>query len=391
MRVLLFTGKGGVGKTSVAAATALRAAALGARTLVMSTDPAHSLADSFGVPIGDAPTPVAAGLDAQQLDAQRRLESHWREIRDYLVTLLRWGGVGEIEAEELAVVPGLEEVFSLVDVRRRLDEDTYDLLVVDCAPTGETLRLLSLPDALSWYIERVFPVERKVARMVRPVLGRVTTMPLPADDVLGAVERLYESLEGVRGALTDAGRASVRLVTMPERMVIAESRRSYTALNLFGYHVDAVVVNRLLPDAVTDPWFGRWKELQAEHLATIEAAFTGVPILRAPLFDEEVTGREALERLAASVYGDHEPHALLRKGEPMTLDRTERGWALRLALPFTERGDVEAFRRGDELYVKVGGHTRSLLLPSALLRCDVAGAGLADGQLEVRFAERSHV
>jgi arsenite-transporting ATPase len=216
----------------------------------------------------------------------------------------------------------------------------------------------------------------------------MTTMPLPADGVLGAVDRLYHSLEGVRAALTDGERTSVRLVTTPERMVIAESRRSYTALNLFGYHVDAVIVNRLLPDAITDPWFGRWKELQAEHVATIEQAFAGVPLLRAPLFDEEVTGHCALERLGDAVYASHPPHALLRRTEPMTLDRTDAGWMLRLALPFAERGSVDAFRRGDELYVKLGGYTRSLLLPAALQRCEVTGAGLTAGALEVRFAER---
>ena len=391
MRVLLFTGKGGVGKTSVAAATALRAAASGARTLILSTDAAHSLADSFDVPVGARPTPVAECLEAQQIDAQERLEEHWREIQTYLVALMQWGGVGEVEAEELSVLPGLEEVFSLVDVKRHVDAGLYDLLVVDCAPTAETLRLLSLPDALGWYIERIFPVERRIARAIRPILSRMTTMPLPADRVLGAVDGLYRSLEAVRAVLADGERTSVRLVVNPEKMIVAEARRTYTYLSLFGYHVDAVVVNRLLPDAVTDAWFARWKQVQATHLLAIREQFAPVPILTAPLFDDEMVGVAALERLGAAVYGDATGHEVLHRGEPLRFTREEGGWTLSVALPFADKPAVDAFRRGDELYVKVGAYTRSILLPTALQRCDVAGAALDDGRLDVRFVQRPPV
>ena len=324
MRVLLFTGKGGVGKTSVAAATAARAAASGRRTLVMSTDPAHSLADSFGTSLGPEPTLVAPNLEAEQIDAQQRLEDNWRDIRSYLVSLLSWGGVDTVEAEELSVIPGLEEIFSLIDVKRHVDADAHDLLVVDCAPTAETLRLLSLPDALGWYLERIFPVERKVAKVVRPMLSRVTTMPLPQDQLFGAIDALYHNLEGVRDILRDVSRTSVRLVVNAEKMVIAEARRTYTYLNLFGYHVDAVIVNRLLPDAVTDPWFDRWKALQAEHLATVEQGFADVPMMRAPLFDEEVVGLDALGRLAQAIYGDDPVDQVLRHSEPLRFERTSR-------------------------------------------------------------------
>ena len=386
MRVLLFTGKGGVGKTSVAAATAVRAAREGRRTLIMSTDPAHSLADSFGVELGPDPTLVAPNLHAEQIDAQQRLEENWRDIRSYLVSLLSWGGVDAVEAEELSVIPGLEEIFSLIDVKRHVEADEADLLVVDCAPTAETLRLLSLPDALGWYLERIFPVERKVAKVVRPMLGRITTMPLPQDKLFGAVDSLYRNLEGVRDILRDASRTSVRLVVNAEKMVIAEARRTYTYLNLFGYHVDAVVVNRLLPEEVTDPWFARWKTLQAEHLKTVEQGFAGVPILRAPLFDEEVVGFDALDRLAGAVYAERRVDNIYRQTEPLQFDRTDEGYAMSLTLPFVDKGEVDVFRAGDELHVKVGSHHRSILLPAALARCDVAGAGMADGALRVRFA-----
>ena len=386
MRVLLFTGKGGVGKTSVAAATALRAARSGLRTLIMSTDPAHSLADSFAMSLGPTPTAVTDNLHAEQIDAQQRLEDNWREIRAYLVSLMAWGGVGAVEAEELSVIPGLEEIFSLIDVKRHVDAAAHDLLVVDCAPTAETLRLLSLPDALGWYLERVFPVERKVAKVVRPMLGRMTSMPLPQDRVFGAVDMLYRNLDGVRHILRDQETTSVRLVVNAEKMVIEEARRTYTYLNLFGYAVDAVVVNRLLPDAVTDPWFDRWKALQAEHLATVEQGFAGVPMLRAPLFDDEVVGLQALDALAQTLYSDADPAALLRSTEPLRFEHTDEGYLLLLTLPFVDRADVDVFRAADEVHIKVGPHHRSIMLPAALARCEVSAAAMVDGELRVRFA-----
>jgi arsenite-transporting ATPase len=267
MRVLLFTGKGGVGKTTVAAATAARAARAGHRTLILSTDPAHSLADSFEVPIGSEPTRIAENLWAQQVDAQERLEDNWREIQDYMVQLMNWAGTDTIQAEELTVIPGLDEIFALIDVKTHVESGTYDMLVVDCAPTAETLRLLSLPEIMNWYIERIFPVERRIVKTVRPLVSKVTTLPIAGDRVFDAVERLHRNLDAVKRILTDEAVSSVRLVLNPEKMVIAEARRTYTYLGLFGYRVDAVVVNRVLPPDVTDPYFGKWKDIQAEHLA----------------------------------------------------------------------------------------------------------------------------
>jgi arsenite/tail-anchored protein-transporting ATPase len=387
VRVLLLTGKGGVGKTSVAAATALRAAAAGKRTLVMSTDPAHSLADVLGTPLGPEPRPVAPNLDAEQIDARQRLEEHWRQVRSYLVALLSWGGVDEVEAEELAILPGLEEIFSLIDVRRHVEAGRHDVLVVDCAPTAETLRLLSLPDVLGWYLERVFPVQRRLTQVVRPVLGRVSSMPLPGDPVLGAVEDLHRNLAAVRTVLADTETTSVRLVVNPEKLVIAEARRTFTYLSLFGYAVDAVVVNRLLPDAVADPWFDRWKARQAEHLAAVRESFGATPILTAPLFDDEPVGPDALCRLADAVYGDLDESAVLHDGEALVVERRGDEHVLCLPLPLVERDLLDVLRKGDELHVKVGAHQRSLLLPAALQRGEVVGARVVDGRLEVRFAE----
>lgn len=390
MRVLLFTGKGGVGKTTVAAATALRAAASGSRTLVLSTDPAHSLADVLDATIGPEPTPLGDRLDAQQIDAQQRLADHWQQIQDYLVALLRWSGLGAVEAEELAVLPGLEEIFSLVDVCRHADSGAYDLLVVDCAPTAETLRLLSLPEVLGWYVQRLVPGDGTLSRMLRPVLGSLLgeeagSVPLPAEETMDAAERLHRQLAAVRELLQDPETTSTRLVLHPERVVVAEARRMATSLSLFGYHIDAVVVNRVLPEAVTDPYFARWKELHATHLQAVRDGFAGVPVLAAPLFDDELVGAAALERLAAALYGQQTGHELLHRGRPLEVDAVDDGYELSLALPFVERGEVDLYRRGEELYVKAGGRTRSLMLPAALQRRAITGAQLQDGRLRVRF------
>src|ERR671919_365625 len=304
MRILLFTGKGGVGKTTVAAATAVRAAQAGHRTMVTSTDPAHSLADSFGVSLGDDVTEIGENLWAEQIDAQARLESNWRDIQEHVISLLNWVGVDAVEAEELSVIPGLDEIFSLTDMRRHADSGRYDVLIVDCAPTAETLRLLSLPEVMNWYIERIFPIQRGVVRTIRPVLTRVTSMPIPDDRIFAAVERLHRNLEVVRQMLTDGERSSVRLVVNPEKMVIAEARRTYTYLSLFGYRVDAVVANRLLPDAVADPWFERWKALHLEHLRSIEEGFAPLPVLKVDLAPGELVGLDALREFGDAVYGD---------------------------------------------------------------------------------------
>ena len=288
MRVVLITGKGGVGKTTVSAATAIRSAELGHRTLVMSTDPAHSLGDAFDLDLGDDPGEIVPGLFGQQIDAQSRLEHHWGAVRDYLADLFDWGGAQAVATEELMVFPGMDELFALAEVQDHVASGDHDVIVVDCAPTAETLRLLSLPEVLGWYMDKLFPMERRVARVVRPVLSRVMSMPLPGDDVFEAGEGFYERIEGVRRVLSDPEITSARMVMNLEKMVIAEARRTYTYLGLFGYAVDAAIVNRIIPEAVTDPYFKRWREVQSEHLVTVEEAFSDLRLLKLRLFDEEM-------------------------------------------------------------------------------------------------------
>jgi len=388
MRIVLFTGKGGVGKTTIACATALRIAASGRKTLIMSTDPAHSLADALGQPLGSDPIEVADNLWAEQIDPQKRLEENWREIQQHAIAVLKWAGLGEIEAEELSVIPGLDELFSIADVKRHHDEGPYDVLIVDCAPTGETLRLLSLPDVIQWYMERVFPVERRVMGALRPVARHMTSLPLPDNDVYDAVRRFYDRLDGVRKILIDATTTSVRLVVNPEKMVIAEAQRTFTYLNLFGYRVDAVIANRILPEAVSDPYFDRWKQIQAGHLGEIHASFQPVPVLTSHLRDQELIGAERLQELGEEIYGDSDPAGVLFSDSPMTIKRRDDEYVMSLYLPFTTKDEIELSCKNDELFIKVGPYRRTIMLPKALATRPIASAQMVDDRLEIVFEQR---
>jgi arsenite-transporting ATPase len=385
-RILLFTGKGGVGKTTVAAATALACAERGLRTIVMSTDPAHSLADSFDLPLGADPTPVTGSLWGQQLDAQRRMEEAWADLQSYATDVLGWVGLDTVTADELSVVPGLDEVFALSDIKAHASSGEWDVVVVDCAPTAETIRLLSLPEILSWYMARIFPVGRAVVGAVRPVLTRVSSVPVPSEAVFEATRRFADRLDGIREILAEPERTTARLVVTAEQMVVAEARRTYTYLSLFGYRTDAVVVNRLLPDAVTDPWFGQWRAIQARHLDTIADAFAPLPLLRAELAEEEVVGVDRLRRFADRLYRGVDPAAILHEGEPLAVTADDAGQrVLSLQLPFAEPDDLEIGRRDGELLVRVGTWRRALLLPDSLRRRPSAGARLIGDRLEITF------
>jgi arsenite-transporting ATPase len=385
MRVLLITGKGGVGKTTIAAATAVHAADLGYRALVMSTDPAHSLADAFELDFGDAPTQVTPTLAAQQINSQQRLEESWGAVRDALTDLFDWSGLKGIEAEELTVFPGMDEIFSLVSVRDHVRSDLFDLVVVDCAPTAETLRLLSLPEVLSWYMEKMFPIGRRVAKVVRPVLSKVTTMPVADDEVFEAVARFYDRLDGIRDILSDPEVTSARLVMNPEKMVIEEARRTYTYLGLFGYVVDAAIVNRVLPDTVTDSYFARWREIQKEYLDAVEEGFADVTVQHLRLFDEEMVGIDRLRKVGEELYGDRDPTDRFATGRPFRVEDEGDEVVLVMSVPFADKGDVDVMRYGNELIVTVGPYRRSIILPDSLGRRHVRRARLNSGELRVTF------
>ena len=384
VRTILFTGKGGVGKTTSAAGTAVLAARAGHRTLVVSTDAAHSLGDAFGIAVGAEPVQVDPGLWVQQVDAQRRFERSWAEIQGYLLSVLETTGVDPITAEELTVLPGAEEVLALLELRNQVVSGRWDVVVVDCAPTAETLRLLALPEALNWYMTRVFGVQRRVVRALRPVLSRAAGVPMPEDSVFEAVERLHADLEQVQQLLSGPG-ASVRLVLTPETVVVAEARRSLTTLSLYGYRVDGVLANRVFPGDGADSWRQGWVEAQQQVLGEVRQSFGGLPVWRSAYSAHEPVGVEALAEFARAAYDGQDPLAEPVGEGPLTITRTPTGAELRIALPFAQRDDVDLARHGDELVVTVGSYRRLLALPAALRRHRVSAARVDDGVLRVRF------
>jgi arsenite-transporting ATPase len=383
-RIILFTGKGGVGKTTTAAGTATLAARAGRRTLVLSTDAAHSLGDAFGRPLGSEPVEVEDRLWVHQVDAQRRFERSWGEVQAYLRSVLDAAGVDPITAEELTVIPAAEEVLALLELRSHVLSGEWDLVVVDCAPTAETLRLLALPEALGWYMDRLFGVQRRVVKTLRPVLTRAAGVPMPEESVFDAVERLHRDLEQVQRLLTDTD-ATVRLVLTPETVVVAEARRTLTTLSLYGYRVDGVIANRVFPSGPGDAWREGWVTSQKGVLSEVRQSFADMPIWLSSYTSGEPVGTDALAAFAAAAYDGDDPLAVPAGPGPVTITRTEGGAELRIALPNASRRDVDLARHGDELVVTVGAYRRLLALPTALRRQAVAGARVDDGALRVRF------
>ena len=388
-RTILYTGKGGVGKTSVAAATARRCAADGARTLVLSTDPAHSLSDSLQAEVGAAPTAVADRLWAQQVHAQEELERHWSAVQDWLGGVLAERGVERIAADELTVPPGGDELFSLLQLKTHSDSGEWDVIIVDCAPTGETLRLLSFPDAARWWLDKVLGREGAMLSAARPLARMFLDLQLPDERVVADVQGLVQSLLDMHELLRDTSRVSLRLVMTPDRMVIAEAMRTFTYLNLYGYLTDAVVVNRVFPEEVDGTYFGAWRAVQAEQLALVESGFAPVPILRAPYFEQEVLGDAMLDRLGDALFTGREPAGVLYDRLAQELSLTDGGAELRLDLPFARKGDVSLRKIGLELVVRVDGQKRTIVLPGALAGFKPTGAALNDGSLVVAFEEAS--
>jgi arsenite/tail-anchored protein-transporting ATPase len=385
-RTILYTGKGGVGKTSVAAATARRCAAAGLRTVIVSTDPAHSLSDSLEAELGPDPTPVGELLWGQEVQAERELEANWAAVQRWLGALLTDRGVMDIAAEELTVPPGMDELFSLLQIKRHHDSGEFDAVIVDCAPTGETLRLLGFPDIAHWWLEKVFPWERRLINAAKPI-ARMIDVEIPGEDVLAEVQALVRQMIAMNEILRDRDHASIRLVMNPDRMVIKEAQRTFTYLNLYGYLTDAVVVNRVFPDELAGGYFGDWRERQRERLDEVRAGFAPVPVLTARYFDEEVIGTRMLDRLADELFAPGlEPAAIMHTELAHELESENGTATLRIRVPFGERGDIGLKKVGAELVVSVGPRKRTIILPAALARRSPTGAKLADGSLEVSFA-----
>jgi arsenite-transporting ATPase len=384
-RTILYTGKGGVGKTSVASCTARRLAAAGLRTLVISTDPAHSLAESLQVPLGPEPVEASERLWGAEIDAQAELTRNWSGVRDWLGSLLVERGIDRISAHELTVPPGMDELFSLLVLREQHNSGRWDAIVVDCAPTGETLRLLAFPDVARWWIDKVIPVERQLLAAARPIARSLLDIPLPGPDVLGDLNRLSANLIEMSDILRDPDHCTVRLVINPDRMVIGEAMRTFTYLNLYGYLTDAVLVNKVFSDEAGD-YFEQWRAHQREHLELVRSAFGPLPVLEAPYFEREVMGAEMLDRLADSLFGEAvDPAAVLHDAVTQTLDVNDGGATLTLSLPLVKKGEISLKKIGLELVVSVGGQRRTIALPPALAQATPTVARFEDGRLEVGF------
>ncbi len=383
-RTILYTGKGGVGKTSVAACTARGCAAGGLRTLVVSTDPAHSLSESLGVELGADPVQAGDGLWGQEVKAQEEMERHWSGVQEWLGELLIERGVDRISAEELTVPPGGDELFALLRLQSHHESGEWDVVIVDCAPTGETLRLLSFPDVARWWLDKVFPFERQILAAARPIARSLLDISMPGKAVFADVERLSRNLIAMNEILRDRTRSTIRLVMNPDKMVIGEAMRTFTYLNLYGYLTDAVIVNRLFPPGVGD-YFAGWRRVQEENLERVHAAFAPVPVLCAPFFEQEVVGPEMLDRLHAELFGDRDPGAVLHHALAQELEVLDDGARLRLDLPFAEKGDISLKKIGLELIVGVDGQRRTIMLPPAMAAMRPAAATFESGALEIRF------
>jgi arsenite-transporting ATPase len=387
VRIILYTGKGGVGKTSVAAATATRCADLGYRTIVVSTDAAHSLADSFDLPLGPEPTQINDNLWGQEIDVLYQMEKYWGNVQRYMATVFEWRGLNDIIAEEMTVFPGMEEIASLLQIVHLHDEGDYKVIIVDCAPTGATLQLLAMPDIARWYLEKIFPIEKKTIQLTRPVLRALIDLPIPEDELFDAVEELILELDRMKTLLTVPQKSSVRLVLNPEKMVIKEAQRAFTYLNLYGYVTDAVISNRLMPSQVRDRYFASWKEIHKKYSQMIEEAFSPLPILKAPLFDQEVVGLDMLRRMAESIYGERDPAEIFFSGQTHTVEKKDDLYLLSIPLPFVGKEDIHLTRSAEELIVHIGNKKRNIILPRALAPLDVLGAQHEEDTLVVRFGE----
>src|SRR4051794_40023376 len=384
-RTILYTGKGGVGKTSVAAATARRCAAAGMRTVVLSTDPAHSLSDSLEADLGSVPTKAGDNLWGQEVQAQEEMERHWEAVQEWFGEILAERGVDRITAEELTVPPGMDELFSLLQIKRHHESDEFDAVVVDCAPTGETLRLLSFPDVAGWWLEKVFPIERRMMAAARPLARAMLDISLPTERVFDEVGRRGSKPVPVNAILRGRTTPSRRRVMNPDRMVIKEAMRTFTSLNLYGYLTDAVVVNRVFPEEVDGGYFGRWRAVQGEQMELVESAFTPVPILTAPYFPEEVVGARMLDRLADELFEGSDPGAVLHDDLSQELTSHNGTATLRLPIPFVEKADIGLKKIGLEVVVRVGGQKRTIILPPALAAYRPRSAQFEDGALSVHF------
>jgi arsenite-transporting ATPase len=388
MRVILFTGKGGVGKTTIAAATAKRAADLGHKTLVISTDAAHSLGDSFDRQLGGAVTKVSDNLWAQEINVLHEIEANWKTIQEYMASFFRSTGLDEILAEEMAVLPGVDEMFGLFHIHKADQSGKYDCLIVDCAPTGQTLRLLSMPEVARWWMQKIFPVERTLAKTLRAMKKKtIMSIPIPEDSVYASIQKLFDDIGALKEMLAEPQRTSVRIVLNPERIVLEETQRAYTYLNLYGYPVDCVIANRILPEEVTDSYFSGWHKAQRKYMDKVESMFSPLPILTSKLMRCEIVGPKLLGQLGLDIYGADDPTKVYYDQRPQQIVKEADAYVLILKLPFVKKAELDILKNENELTIQIGNYRRDILLPSSLGLLDVAKATLEENELRVTFVK----
>jgi arsenite-transporting ATPase len=402
MRIILFTGKGGVGKTTLAAATGVLCSEKGYKTLTMSTDSAHSLSDAFDVPVGPEPTTITPNLHGLEVDVNREINENWEDIQKHFATVLNFNGIDAVVADEMVIFPGMEELFSLVKLQDYYDEQRYDVVIVDCAPTGETLKLLSLPEVIRWYMRHIFPIQKNIARMARPLARIVTNLPIPDDEFFKSSQQIYEKVGKIKDTLTNESVTSIRIVLNPEKMVIQEAQRSLTYFSLFDLPVDLIIANRIIPPTVRDPYFDKWKENQNNYLNMIEERFSPLPIFSNLLYSEEISGLSLLRKMAEMVYGERDPLETFYTGKPVTLSKDKDSYTLSIKIPFLDKEDLSLLKNNDQLIIKAGKYKRNVLLPRTLHSLELTGAKFEaekgstheskrTGYLKIRFTEDKNV
>jgi arsenite-transporting ATPase len=390
-RIIFFSGKGGVGKTTVAAATGLKSAQLGKKTIVISLDPAHSLADSFDI---DEETRLAAkglpikineNLSIQELDIQEELDRWWGEVAKFLEFLFHTTGLSDLVAQELAVLPGMEEVTGLLYINHYYKKSDYDVIILDLPPTGETLRFISMPTILKWYMKKIFHVERFIMKVARPTVGKFTDVPLPDESYYKAIETFYENLKGVDEILIDPDVTSIRIVTNPEKMVLRESIRAYTYFNMFGVNTDAVIVNKIFPKEVIESCSALkgWLESQYKYLKEIENYFQPKPVFKVPHARKELVGIEGLKWVAEQIYHNEDPTKVFHKEQPYIFEKTEEGYVVKIKLPYAEKKFLDIYKAGEELIIRLGNVKTHILLPRKLRDLEPQRAKWKKGFLEI--------
>lgn len=391
MRVILYTGKGGVGKTSISAATAVRCAELGYKTVIISTDSAHSLSDVFKTELSDNPVEITRNLYGVEVDPNSEIRDNWGNIQRYITAFLKSQGIEEVVAEEIAILPGIDELMSLLKIRDFYESKEYDCIILDCAPTGATVKLLSIPDVFKWYIQKLLPIERRVMKVIKPVAERIVPFPLPEQDVYNSIEFLYEKLDGLNKIMLDNNTTSIRIVINPERMVIKEAQRAYAYLSLFGYNVDSVFANRLFSEDISDTIYAKWLGIQKKHLSEAEEIFLPLPMFRVKFFEKEIGGINELSTLADECFGSENPLKVYHKEKPVTFSRKNGVSTISIHLPGIKKEEVDLWIKGEELILKVKNFQRNILLPHNFVNMEIKTARLEKENLMITFARKKSI